>query len=1053
MKHVKRYSPKLFCAIIGILFLFSTSKAQIPAKCFEIESILVDACNATSLEPNNEMVRFRVGPNPISISSISIAGKGGTGAYVLAAWPTTTLGWFGLIQNATTASLTASLQSTVVASCGRLLEPPGGVIPVGANVLMIASTNVSTVDNSFSTLTDTLYIVYHNAIYTTTAGHFRNYSAVSSTRSLVLRNTATGCNDTAIYDISLLTNISGGNGDRVDYSWPGVATYLNKGCNAPFVPITSDVGVASAAACVGAPLSLTGSATGDYSEVIWQTGGSGIFSSPTSLTTNYTPSVAGTYPISFGVVTPCNDTIFSTLSLTVNPAPVAAITASGSTTICTGSSVTLAATGGSTYSWNTGGITAAIPVSTAGTYVVTATNSCGSDTASQTIFVTLLPAVTLNNSGTTNLCSGDSLILWATGTGSYLWSTGSTNDSIIVTTGGSYSVTASNSCGSSNSSTTINSVSPPSTSIAASGSSTICAGDSISLTASGGISYSWNTGATTASISASAAGTYIVTATNSCGSNTASQTISVTPIPSVTLNNSGTTNLCTGSSVILWATGAGSYLWSTGATNDSIIVTTGGIYSVTASNSCGSESSSITITNSPLPSPIITAGGSTTICPGDSITLTASGGTTYFWNTGATSSAINVLVAGTYTVTATNACGSASISQAVFISSSPSVTINTSGSTSFCTGSNLLLWATGSGGYVWTGGSTNDTITVSAAGSYVVNSSSSCGTAYDTINISLLPLPNALITASGSTVICAGSSVILNGSGGTSYMWQPTSVSTDSISITSAGTYTLSASNSCGTDTATITVTTINLPIVGLSPNGITTICLGDNITLNASGASTFLWSTGVTGNSINVTNSGTYYVVVSNSCGADTAYVNIITESVTAFFTSDVISGNGPLAVNFTNGSSSSSIAYSWSFGDGNSSASFSPTNIYQNPGVYNVALTVTNANGCSDTYTIQITVLEDPSIINIPNVFSPNNDGQNDLFIVTSIGIKEFDCAIYDRWGLKMTDFSSVETGWDGRTDAGAKASDGTYFYVIKAIGFDNKIYDKTGYILLTR
>ena len=913
MKHVKRYSPKLFCVIFGILFLFSTSKAQIPAKCFEIESILVDACNATSLEPNNEMVRFRVGPNPISISSISIAGKGGTGAYVLAAWPTTTLGWFGLIQNATTASLTASLQSTVVASCGRLLEPPGGVIPVGANVLMIASTNVSTVDNSFSTLTDTLYVVYHNAIYTTTAGHFRNYSAVSSTRSLVLRNTATGCNDTAIYDISLLTNISGGNGDRVDYSWPGVATYLNKGCNAPFVPITSDVGVASAAACVGAPLSLTGSATGDYSEVIWQTGGSGIFSSPTSLTTNYTPSVAGTYPISFGVVTPCNDTIFSTLSLTVNPAPVAAITASGSTTICTGSSVTLAATGGSTYSWNTGGITAAIPVSTAGTYVVTATNSCGS--------------------------------------------------------------------------------------------------------------------------------------------NTASQTISVTPIPSVTLNNSGTTNLCTGSSVILWATGAGSYLWSTGATNDSIIVTTGGIYSVTASNTCGSESSSITITNSPLPSPIITAGGSTTICPGDSITLTASGGTTYFWNTGATSSAINVLVAGTYTVTATNACGSASISQAVFISSSPSVTINTSGSTSFCTGSNLLLWATGSGGYVWTGCSTNDTITVSAAGSYVVNSSSSCGTAYDTINISLLPLPNALITASGSTVICAGSSVILNGSGGTSYMWQPTSVSTDSISITSAGTYTLSASNSCGTDTATITVTTINLPIVGLSPNGITTICLGDNITLNASGASTFLWSTGVTGNSINVTNSGTYYVVVSNSCGADTAYVNIITESVTAFFTSDVISGNGPLAVNFTNGSSSSSIAYSWSFGDGNSSGSFSPTNIYQNPGVYNVALTVTNANGCSDTYTIQITVLEDPSIINIPNVFSPNNDGQNDLFIVTSIGIKEFDCAIYDRWGLKMTDFSSVETGWDGRTDAGAKASDGTYFYVIKAIGFDNKIYDKTGYILLTR
>lgn len=858
------------------------------------------------------MVRFRVGPAPINIANIGIYGQGATGPYVLNVWPTTTIPWLGLIQNATTASATAALQATVVASCGRLIEPPGGIIPKGANVLMIASTNPSTVDNSFSTLTDTLYVVYHNANYSVTTGHFKNWTAASSTRSLILANTATGCTDTATYDVSLLTNISGGNGDRVDFSWPGVQTYLNNGCNAPFVPITSDAG-ANTSACVGSPVSLTGIATGNYIGVIWQSAGSGTFSTPTSLTTTYTPSATGTYSISFGAITPCHDTVFSSLTLTITAPPSPIITAGGSTTICAGSSVT--------------------------------------------------------------------------------------------------------------------------------------------LTASGGTTYLWNTGATAASISASAAGTYTVTATNSCGSVTATQLISLTPLPSVVLNNSGTTNLCIGSTLTLWATGVGSYLWSTGSTNDSITVITGGTYSVTASNSCGSVNSSITINNSSPPSPTITPSGSTTICMGDSVSLNASGGLTYLWNTGATSSTINVSTAGTYTVIATNACGSTPATQTVVVNSTPSVTINTGGSTSFCSGSSLLLWATGSGSFVWTGGSTNDSLSVSAAGSYIVTSTSSCGVANDTILISTLPLPVALITPSGSTTICVGNSVILNGTGGTSYTWLPSGASTGSISVSAGGTYTLSATNSCGTDTATILVTTLNLPSATITPSGPTTICLGDNITLNASGSTSYLWSTGSTGNSINVSNSGLYYVVATNICGTDTASVNIFTDNVTALFTGDTISGSGPLTVNFTNTSSTNAITFSWSFGDGNTSNAISPSNTFQNPGVYNVTLTVTNSNGCTDTYIIQITVLENPSTLIVPNVFSPNNDGTNDLFLITSTGIKEFECTIYDRWGLKMKELSSVTIGWDGRTDDGVKASDGTYYYIIKATGLDNKIYNKTGFILLTR
>jgi gliding motility-associated-like protein len=911
MKNLKSQIKISFFITISFVFLCSSVKAQIPAKCLEIESILVDACNATSLEPNNEMVRFRVGSNPINIADIRIDGQGATGPYVISAWPTTTLAWFGLIQNATTASATAALQSTVVASCGRLIEPPGGIIPSGANVLMIASTNVSIVDNSFSTLTDTLYIVYHNASYTVTTGHFKNYTPASSTRSIILKNTATGCSDTATYDVSLLTNISGGNGDRVDFSWSGVQTYLNEGCNAPFVPITSDGG-SNTSACVGAPVSLTGIATGNYIGVIWQSEGSGTFSTPTSIATSYTPSAPGIYSISFGAITPCHDTVFSTLTLTITT--------------------------------------------------------------------------------------------------------------------------------------------PPSPIITLSGSSIICAGSSVTLTASGGATYLWNSGATAPAISVSSAGTYTVIATNSCGSVTATQLISFTPLPSVILNNSGTTNLCLGSTLTLWAIGVGGYVWSTGSTNDSVTVTTGGTYFVTASNSCGSVMSSITINNSSPPSPIITASGSTTICIGDSVTLLASGGTSYLWNTGATSSTINVSTGGIYTVTATNACGSSPATQTVIVNATPSVIINSSG-TSFCSGDTLVLWALGSGSFVWSSGLTNDSISVTSSGNYYVTTTSSCGVASDTIAVTVLSIPNATITPLGSTLICSGSSVVLDGSGGATYLWSPSGDSSSSLSVSTPGTYTLSASNTCGTDTATILVNMLNIPTAFISPSGSTTFCLGDNLTLTASGASSLLWSTGVSGNSINVTEQGLYSVIANNICGADTAALLVNIDSVNAFFTGSTLSGTYPLVVDFTNSSSSSAISYVWSFGDGNSSTTFSPSNTFQTPGTYSVLLTVTNSNGCSDTYTIQIVVLEYPSMLIVPNTFTPNNDGNNDLFVVTSSNLKEYKCEIYDRWGLKMNTHSSALVGWDGKMDSGINANDGTYYYIIKAKGADDKIYNKTGYFLLIR
>jgi len=88
------------------------------------------------------------------------------------------------------------------------------------------------------------------------------------------------------------------------------------------------------------------------------------------------------------------------------------------------------------------------------------------------------------------------------------------------------------------------------------------------------------------------------------------------------------------------------------------------------------------------------------------------------------------------------------------------------------------------------------------------------------------------------------------------------------------------------------------------------------------------------------------------------------------------------------------------------------------------------------------------------IPNVFTPNGDEKNDEFIVSGIGIKDFECTIYDRWGIKMAEFKKMGSGWNGTTISGQQASTGTYYYTITASGLNSKPHNPiTGYVLLTR
>ena len=484
--------------------------------------------------------------------------------------------------------------------------------------------------------------------------------------------------------------------------------------------------------CPGGSVTLYATAGG--SSYLWSTGATSQI-----ITVNAT----GSYGVSMGLINGC--TFRATPVQVVSAAPPASVTASGPLNFCPGQSVTLSAPAGYSYLWSNGATTQSITASTAGSYTVTVSqNGCSSTSAAQVVAVGSSPPATVTASGPTTFCQGSSVTLSAPAGYTYLWSDGTTAQSITASTAGSYSVTVtSNGCSSTSAAQTVvvNPV-PPST-VTASGSLTFCQGGSVSLSAPTGYSYLWSSGATTQSITAFAAGSYSVTVSaNGCSSTSAPLAVTVNPNPPANVVASGPLTFCQGGSVALVAPSGYAYVWSNGATTQTINAVASGSYTVTVyGNGCSSTSAPVQVSVVPNPSAAVTASGPLTFCQGGSVTLVAPAGATYLWSNGAVTQSITATASGTYSVVvSSNGCSTGSSVQQVTVLPTPPATVAASGALTFCVGGSVVLTAPAGYSYSWNTGATTASITATTSGTYsVVVSDGTCSATSSGTAVSAVP--------------------------------------------------------------------------------------------------------------------------------------------------------------------------------------------------------------------------------------------------------------------------------------------------------------------------
>jgi gliding motility-associated-like protein len=763
----------------------------------------------------------------------------------------------------------------------------------------------------------------------------------------------------------------------------------------------------------------------------WQVNGIDMFGA-----TNNTLTVtnAGIYTVR---ITKGYCTVYApSVQVNVQPLPSAVITTSVSPVICQGDSLQITANvaPGYTYQWyynNTlipNVFTSAITVSSAGSYKVKITNIFGCEKESNIINVSInpLPTASILPNGATNFCNGQNVVLNAnTGIGlTYQWLnnnapiTAATSNTLTVNTSGSYAVVVSNANGCVKLSNTIPVVvNPvPVASLTALTSNQFCAGDSVKLQASIGLNYTYKwykngvliTGATNVIYTATQSGIYAVEVKNQYGCTAISNSITVTvaPLPIAQITALSTTSFCLGDSVKLQAvTGLNyTYQWykngnmiST-ASLPSLTVTSSGAYYVVVfnNNACFLQSNTINVNVNPLPIASLSNIGDTTFCDGDSVKLVTSNmpGQTYQWFknglpiANANAFQLTIKTAGAYYVRITTQFGCTSISrtQLVVVKASPTNVISVNGPTTKCIGETIELsvpFVQGNS-YQWYQGNTqlytqlSNVLLANTTASYyvLVTNSNGCSKIAGPVFLTFVTYPTASISPKDSVVICEDNFVTLIANSD-----QPVSV--------------------------TWTYNGTNLSQVGTT--------LSTNI-------------------------SGVYSIIVENQFGCKT----------TASTSTKVISVKKPIVILTHDTTVFAGDAFQINVkGDLASKYEWSPIDylscincrqpICTPERTITYKLEASNIDNCIGSDTMRVHVICNDKQFYIPNMISPNGDGNNDVFYVRGKGVRRIkELKIFDRFGKSVFqrenfEANNIQYAWDG-TINGTLLDAGVFFYYVE-------------------
>ncbi len=496
-----------------------------------------------------------------------------------------------------------------------------------------------------------------------------------------------------------------------------------------------------------------------------------------------------------------------------------------------------------------------------------------------------------------------------------------------------------------------------------------CPGGTISLSSTAGAtSYAWSgpsgftattQNATQSSATVAMSGTYTVTITDAGGCTaTATTNVMVNPNPTASITPvSGA--ICSGQITTLTASGGGTYLWSNAASSAAVSVSPVGTttYTVTVTNNGCSDTATATVNVNANPIASISPATST-ICNGQSTSLTASGGVSYMWsnftNTASITVSPSITTSFTVTVTDANAC-TATATGSVVVNSNPMAVVNPASDT-VCIGVSTTLTASGGNSYLWSNGANTSSITVTPIANItftvtVTDANTCTSTTSASVNVNGLPIPTI---SPANVTICNGQSTTLTANGGISYLWSNTATTsgiTVSPLITTTYTITVTDANNCSSSTSR-TVNVNPNPIPAINPASVT-ICNGNSTTLTATGGTNYLWSNAANTVSITVTPSITTTYTVSvidvNTCSAST--------SATVIVNSNPIAAVNPATIAICNGNNttltaSGGVSYLWSNSANSANISVSPTV------TTTYTVTVTDANACTASTTATVTV-----------------------------------------------------------------------------------------------